>query len=133
MKANELRIGNWVNNGFDKPFQILGIISKGNTGGYSLSTLKPIPLTPEILEKAGFENDNGEFTHPNNTDFDLMFCCSDNGLWCAYNYGHTNYGPFEEHEHKPPTALPICNPFKHLHQLQNIYFALTGEELEINF
>lgn len=132
MKANELRIGNWYE--FDEePTQ------------WSWQTMKdmefedehigePIHLTPEILEKAGFENNDGEFNHPNNTDFDLIFSCSENGLWCAYNLGNgQSFIPFIETIPGSPVLNPICNPFKYLHQLQNLYFALTGDELEGNY
>jgi hypothetical protein len=29
------------------------------------------------------------------------------------------------------TGVPLSNNFHHLHQLQNVYFALTGNELEV--
>lgn len=96
------------------------------------SKLKPISLTPEILIAAGFENDGGEFQHPDNTDFDLMFYCSENGLWCAYNFGDRKTSvPFVETT-LGVVSLPICNPFKYVHQLQNLYFALTQTEITIN-
>lgn len=136
----ELRIGNWVMAPLGEYMQVqqLGhheksdyIFAKCKTG-YGANGFEPIPLTAEILEKAGFEQDGGEFMHPNNTDFDLMFCCSENGLWCAYNFGYGNGAtPFQEHSSPAYIANPICNPFKYVHQLQNLYFAITGQELEI--
>ena len=58
MKANELRIGNWVNE-FMIPTQIdsrmLQKIESANERGKIIIDLSYIPLTPEVLEKCGFE------------------------------------------------------------------------------
>ena len=115
--ASELRIGNWilVNN---EPCPIgYGVIAdcaqkaKGIKNAYlDKISFDPIPLTPEILEKCGFENNGFYCTHsdpymeisPSATGFILSVNCSE------YEIGET---------------------FNHLHQLQNLYFALTGEEL----
>lgn len=74
MKSNDLMIGDWVQNphGLKGRVRSIKYIPKDNAdnyGGYSLLELvfsestqtfpindaKPIPLTPEILEKNGFE------------------------------------------------------------------------------
>lgn len=76
-----------------------------------------IPLTPEILEKCGFVKTlSGSYT--------IM----DEDCWLTtiiggYNYSKcysSNTGEFFE-----------VGQVKYLHQLQNLYFALTGEELNI--
>src|SRR5690349_17339716 len=71
--ANELRIGNWVQTKEGEAVQCRNIDADGinlegwaqpiDAGGGDIFThehfykgLDPIPLTPEILEKAGFEN-----------------------------------------------------------------------------
>jgi len=59
MKANELMIGNWViDNG--KYAQITGITCDGIiettvNKNSNIELIEPIPITPEILEKNGFE------------------------------------------------------------------------------
>jgi hypothetical protein len=62
MKADELMIGDWVyNKNINKPMQIYPMIfsqmfrsnPKATTEDYNIF---PIPLTPEILEKIGFES-----------------------------------------------------------------------------
>lgn len=133
IQANELRINNWITILKDNGVYYYQIAS-----GHDIEeidgcpeSVNPIPLTPEILLACGFEDDGGEFQHPKNTDFDLMICCSPNNLWCAYNFGFENVGPFMEHIPMQTVANAICNPFKYVHQLQNLYFALTGTELEI--
>jgi hypothetical protein len=122
MKSTELRIGNWVNgefaNGELKPFQIFRI--DGNDDCYGL---EPIPLTPELLEKCGFvrsqdEDENSltlvngrktfKWVEGNDDDYFLIYQTD-----CGLDYN---------------TAFEL----EHLHQLQNLYYALTGEELEIN-
>lgn len=145
MKATELRIGNLLSHK-DYPgqeFEVVGLtknncqIDSGLVHGYfewkSIEKdILPILLTKEWMVRFGFEidgdqqTDNIEFQHPDNTDFDLMFSCSVNKLWCAYNFGKE-----ETNIRTEIVSLPICNPFKYVHQLQNLYFALTGEELTI--
>lgn len=64
--ANELRIGNWVGNG-DKNFQVEHFMLSpdiGSADGYKYDVdYLQIPLTPEILEKCGFENQSGNTTY----------------------------------------------------------------------
>ena len=85
MKANELMVGDWVymkaHRGFDAQYIKVESIPDsssdthyGHIGAYPISEdmdfrdiedshLKPIPLTPEILEKNGFVMDKEEKTH----------------------------------------------------------------------
>lgn len=51
MKSTELMIGDWVYYG-DKPVQVLQL-----SDGKDYPHIKPIPLTPEILEKNGFSGE----------------------------------------------------------------------------
>ena len=53
--ANELRIGNWVIDRHGNRIACTGVTICGVE--YGDSPIEPIPLTPEILEKAGFEAD----------------------------------------------------------------------------
>ena len=81
--------------------------------------LIPIPLTEEILIKAGFEKDlhcgyESVYHHKN---FDL----------CIYNKIGT--AGFELHEVDGFTINH--EPFFNLHQLQNIFYCLCGIDLEL--
>ena len=77
-----------------------------------------IPLTPEILQKAGFE-----YKEPNPVfktgvfrkwiDVSLVALIPENGYYSLQ-------------------ANPLCK-IQYFHQLQTLYFALTGEELQIDF
>jgi len=119
MKANELRIGNLVN----KTEQTirssrLGISIWDEYDWYaigdcidSLEYYEPIPLTEEWLLKFGFEKINV------NERYWVKSVClihqrHDEGL----DYLPSPFGPVIKYEY--------------VHQLQNLYFALTGEELE---
>jgi hypothetical protein len=131
MKANELRIGNWVNfigsRGRLYPFTIKAII-KGNIiddepedfvyevmySGYLFKQIEPIPLTPKLMGKIFKKKINAEKERQS-------FYITVNGkryfIWYNKKMGRLSF-------------QNIC--VKNVHQLQNLYFALTGEELEIN-
>lgn len=99
-KANQLRIENWFIQ-YDEPEQFDGDF-------YHLSDIKFIPLTEEWLFKLGFEC---IFTHD---DHHYYLESLDLGL-------DRSYQPFGIGQYKLE--------FEYVHQLQNLYFALTGEEL----
>jgi hypothetical protein len=112
LQGNELRIGNWVDNdGYYQQIHFTDIADL-STGCGGAHLYKPIVLTPEILEKAGFMKvyavwDGRDIDHRK----DRLFIWGHNGC----TDGHT-----------------VDFPCKFLHQLQNLYFALTGTELNIN-
>lgn len=115
---NELRFNNWVLDGFGNHIKIKDIISEGNTSGYKLDTLSPIPLSPEILEKAGFE----KIKHIHGYEF-----------WTNKKKRGEYYVPsIDIYEYKTEfqsNSVPHC---KYLHELQNLYRWTTGQELTIN-
>lgn len=78
-----------------------------------LEDFEPIPLTEEWLVKFGFEN----LDFPNEFNFG-SFCVRLNTKDRIFRY-ITNDG----------NVRPVI---KHVHQLQNLYFALTENELKIN-
>lgn len=135
MNANELRIGNLVkinndllpetkgqvysvygiNERFDKEFpeskNVVSLRHKSHNARYVRTYsqfdefIEPIPLTDEWLVKFGFEKSYKSFVKG---DFTFI----------------TNHGLAYK-------LTIITNLPKYVHQLQNLYFALTGEELEI--
>ena len=125
MKANEVRIGNLVYIPQYKENEKLLAIELGNrpilskkdntTCSFSgLCCLEPISLTEEWLFKFGFEwSIRNQAWHKLGFIFDL----SERGV-----------GGYYMHMVKKNNDI-ICPEIIHVHQLQNLYFALTGEEL----
>jgi hypothetical protein len=116
----ELRIGNWVKHGEQNvKVNDLPYLVDDNKDGYLINEIwadeyEPIPLTPEILEKCGFElikKPKYKLGHKYKIKYSKK-----NGSLFQVNMG----GKF----------LIIAN-IRFLHQLQNLYFALTGEELNV--
>lgn len=117
MVASELRIGNWVlslgkdgvwyNSRVSKLTQEEIIVGVGFK-----RELKPILLSEYILLKSGFSNaDKNSETWQWNRYWIGDFEISDQGDYFEHILGEVI--------------------IKYLHQLQNLYFALTGKELEI--
>lgn len=121
MKAEELRIGNLVLYQGD-PKIIVGITEEHPyiddiTFDYlDWDEIKPIPLTEEWLLNLGFT-----------TDPKHHVLCYDLGLLSIElpNKFHSSGRAYFN-------SWAILNEMpKHVHQLQNLYFALTGQELVI--
>ena len=124
MKANELRIGNYVNvflNNVDyntiqiKVDDLYYIIQKN--GVY-----EPIPLTKEWLEKFGFKytsSNNSYLTYTKSNYYLQMDVRKANNKWKIFDDVISDLVEFAKVD------------ITHVHQLQNLYFALTGKELTI--
>lgn len=109
MKLNELRIGNWVQIDDLPPEQItLDVFATLKQVPATISKFNPITLTPEILEKCGFYSDDSMNDYRLG-DFRIAFHIHD---------GVVEWRRERLFEYIPP-----------LHQIQNLYFALTGKEL----
>jgi hypothetical protein len=111
MKVSELRLRNLVFDNLGGILKIIGIKEESD-----LSHLRPIPLTEEWLLKFGFKV-NRQTKEENN-------------IWrCYWTEGHFEIeqiiGFFLWDNNCYGTKI------KYVHQLQNLYFALTGEELII--
>ena len=116
MKSNELRVGNWVNYWGDNiKFDEIDLSDLFNPSIDIYETdLEPIELTEEILLKCGFEKrEDGDYNLFKYSEVDIVIC-SDFSSWKCDGINFS------------------VNYIKYLHQLQNLYFALTNKELEIN-
>jgi len=132
IQAKELRVGNLVR-------MFLGVTDSGaeysefyfelNHFNY-LARLEPIPITEEWLLKLGFIEDSFEYIkiispdgllgirlNPYDVDFKEIGVCI---------FQKDDIGITEEHENH----YVFLDSIKYIHQLQNLYFALTGKELE---
>jgi len=127
MKANELRIGNWVNG--NRPYQVnINVIAtheierkfKGR------NYCEPIPLTEEWLVKFGFERSE-HCNMFNAYDFVLKTNC------CLFSYTSSDFSlgiaPSKRVLDSCDFIAPIHSSIIHVHQLQNLFHALTGTEL----
>lgn len=109
MKASELRINNYLyNDGVVVKIDARTIFDIWDDKG--LKNYKPIPLTEEWLLKFGFE------IGYNKTKM-LDVYCKDFGILIERSNGGNFY-------YKKVYISSV-------HQLQNLYFALTGEELTL--
>lgn len=137
INANELRIGNKVQTGIKEiAFITIKTIGLAGVNGewhddedmtaegvehemyfeeIKFEDCYPIPLTPEILEKCGFNKSHHGYVELDKEEFNLAF--DETGLDIAF------------HGNDVANSLPHI---KNLHQVQNLFFALTGEELTIN-
>ena len=114
MKANELRLGNiidithWSYSDFQGELGVIGETITCMEKGYI--TAKGIPLTEEWLLKFGLNQFVKGFWQIDNGVDKFCLTFEDGGY-------HLSFMRYKN--------------LKHIHQLQNLYFALTGEELTI--
>lgn len=122
MKANELRIGNYIFNDTDI-VTVIGISKtaveissdeneQANYTCYKYSDihpeLSPVPLTEEWLMEFGFGITCNIVADKNKVE--LVY---EQGIWRYY------------------LSKTTWKDIMYVHQLQNLYFALTGEELTV--
>jgi len=128
MKATELRIGNLVH-----PHGDNSKVDKVKTLGFTeFVDCEPIQLTDEwIYYKFGFivkgETCYGtKYVYPmSDWGFTIENSYKDN----TWFFGHEFYDAVEESLNN--VSINIFFDLKYVHQLQNIFHSLTGEELEI--
>lgn len=126
MEAKGLRIGNWVNgnhSGFSKNVQVYNFTrnrlqhTDGKQTPLPIDKFSPIPLTEEILLKCALKKDGILYEQRKNSQFAVKeWSVGSIPQWLIF------WGDSILHKVEP----------EYLHQLQNLYFALTGEELVVN-
>ena len=121
MTINELRHFNYVYlNGYEHPIRKISgfrayhyphpMVEIENVSGlYGIHTISPIPITEDILLKFGAKKHNE--------------------YWFSFHtYGIIKHTKFIEF-YSCIEGDFICNSVQYVHQLQNLYFALTGEDI----
>lgn len=88
----------------------------------------PIALKPEVLQKCGFTENKGYSLLPEAREFVLTLPVMGNNKNEIYAYLNAKK---ESYARATINDLIISNNFYFVHQLQNLYFALTGSELEM--
>lgn len=127
-KAEELKKSNWVlqNTGVFKKMLQVSVKDILHIDSGSMKA-EPVELTPELLLKCGFESERYSFNN------------------CVYkqidNYGTYLLGnkdgviitkPFADCGDVFPN-FDMGIEIKFLHHLQNVYYTLSGQELEVKF
>lgn len=130
INAKELRIGNRVKHNDiisasefpGTEFQwLLAHWYDIETNRLSLESIDPIPLTPELLKKAGFKRHK----------------CGPSGqdMWAGMD-GWSIQGSSDWLFRGSPNCLHLAGYYntqiRYVHTLQNLFFSLTGEELSIS-
>jgi hypothetical protein len=124
MKATELRIRNLVNHISFGIVELSGILNDNLKCDYNeneywdnLEFYKPIPLNEEWLLKLGFEDNQ----------------IRNNGLYLRVEFHSETiifWAGIEDEDLTIESEIPLAY-MQHVHQLQNLYYALTGEELTL--
>ncbi|MGL5233840.1 MAG: hypothetical protein ACRC8Z_03660 [Empedobacter falsenii] len=129
MKVNELRVGNYYyfnHTEISKKDQVIKIDLKmlfamsNDHLHYGLEFYSPISLTEEWLLKFGFEKNDSGFGH-------IVYEKNENTIQIELLQPVAIFRIFI-----PNFGFTAINYVQYLHQFQNLYFALTGEELKIN-
>ena len=125
MTAAELRIGNWVNiNGWDCDVAEISTnqihISNGIEPYLLEYEVEPIPLTKEWLVRFGFEPHSGIYFRTLN--YSAYIAIGNDGSCGLYN---------SLSDYNRGNSFNQMKQIDYVHQLQNLYFALTGQELEL--
>lgn len=82
----------------------------GGIAYVNVKEIDPIPLSPQWLERMGFTNDPKGSNSYSKEDV-KVFNFNEDGIYKLWNFNAE---------------------IQYVHQLQNLYFALTGKELTIN-
>jgi len=124
MKANELRVGNFVyeplneNKKAFKVFEIYHEEDYDKINYFNALNFKPVQLTEDWLTNFGFKRIKvgiGWVYEYSNGVVAFSEVINNNKKLFAFNYSTEKY-----------------NYINYVHQLQNLYFALTGVELQLS-
>lgn len=129
--ASELRLGNYILHKTGVRilpvrcgFQHFELLNKGND-----KDIFPLVLKAEVLQKCGFVENKNYPLLPDAREFIRVLPLMGNGKNEIRAYIKNNKECFGR---VMINDIPVTNNFYHVHQLQNIYFCLVAEELEIN-
>jgi hypothetical protein len=131
INESELRLGNFILQKVNTRIvpvkcthQHFELLKSGNA-----KDLFAVVLKAEILEKSGFTENKDYPLLPDAREFILALPVIGNNKNEIRAYIKNNKECFAR---AMVNNLPVSNNFYHLHQLQNVYFALTSEELKVN-
>ena len=126
MEAKELRIGNLIEIISEKQIAVITSILfnavYSTYGTHDFDYIKPIPLTEEWLLKFGFEWCRSKYTG----EPDILYIDISQNESIAFEKGEFFIHSLAGHE-----VFTFWWEIKYVHELQNLYFALSRLELEI--
>lgn len=126
MKATELMIGDWVMVKVLSQIPNTYVLHTWTANDYSMDIqVKPIPLTPEILEKDGWERDIDKEWEYNNSHILPHYCYQ----WEKRNVKIEMYAGLEGFT----ISLIIGRRFYAVHELQHVLRLYGLDELADNF
>ena len=123
MKSKELMIGNYFRVD-ESIYKITKLSEKGNTStlvygeNHSKGKGEPIFLNAKWLELLGFNN--------RNESIGVTYFLEDWSMVLLYDSMEDKY-LFRY----SILSAPMSRNIRHIHELQNLYFSLTGQELEL--
>nr|WP_299067136.1 hypothetical protein [uncultured Allomuricauda sp.] len=119
MEAKELRLGNYIRYRDERNVVVQSLGYRFHTGrphdlqivgSEDIDEYEPIPITELWLKEFGFKDDRGKFT---------------------LDAGEINFFTIKQTLPKGSWMIPEYNVFglMYVHQLQNLFYSLTGKEL----
>ncbi len=134
MNSLELRLGNFIRFSDDGTIFEVGSIelngftvkNENETTWIESVEFQPIPLTEEWLLKFGFEKTEG--MHINSYKLVINIISPDEKIYLILS-SHNYY--WIGQSYKTDSVDVGLGKLDYVHQLQNLYFALTGKELTI--
>ena len=126
VSSTELRIGNYINDAFNGRVEVRGVTKGGiwiRNEGFpgSENMFSPIPITPEYLNLIGFK----EYERRDTSHFRNFYTEDKYGLALAL-IGDEYYAKDSW------SCLLTDRNIKYVHEIQNMYFAITGgKELRV--
>lgn len=133
VSLTDLRLGNWLYDskpsGFPMQISALGkdwvqLDFEGNEGDVfenSDKEIYPIPITKELIVKSLNAEPLGDDYSVKLGDYRYIYFRINNDGYISIDF--FNYDDNSENE--------ICDGIRYVHELQNLYHALTGKELKI--
>ena len=126
MKANELRIGNYFLVNWSKEIRKADCLDIRDISEQRITVgVSAIPLTTEVLKKCGFEYVT-DWTVPDKRKHDCVTFLDLGYMYLASGMMGGGVTLFQNDRRSTGTNI------EYLHQLQNLYFAISGQELEVN-
>jgi hypothetical protein len=130
IQANELRLGNYILHKVNNRITMVkcsvehfNLLSSGDS-----STMFPVQLKATVLEQCGFIENKDYALLPTAHEYFLTIPVSGNNKNEIVAYIKSNNECFCR---AIVNGLVVSNSVYYLHQLQNLYYSLTGNEMEI--